>query len=44
VLRHCAARLEDFMVPKIVEFQASLPKTETGKISKRAIKVGAQEG
>jgi acyl-coenzyme A synthetase/AMP-(fatty) acid ligase len=44
VLRHCAAKLEDFMVPKIVEFQASLPKTETGKISKRAIKVGAQEG
>ncbi len=44
VLRHCQARLEDFMVPKIVEFQASLPKTETGKISKRAIRVGAQEG
>lgn len=44
VLRHCTARLEDFMVPKIVEFQASLPKTESGKISKRAIKVGAQEG
>ena len=44
VLRHCTARLEDFMVPKIVEFQASLPKTETGKISKRAIKVGALEG
>jgi amino acid adenylation domain-containing protein len=44
VLRHCAAKLEDFMVPKIVEFQASLPKTETGKISKRAIRVGAQEG
>ena len=40
VLRHCSAKLEDFMVPKIVEFQASLPKTETGKISKRLIKVG----
>ncbi len=37
VLRHCSARLEDFMVPKIVEFQASLPKTETGKVSKRLI-------
>jgi len=37
VLRHCAARLEEFMVPKLVEFQASLPKTESGKISKRAI-------
>jgi long-chain acyl-CoA synthetase len=43
VLRHCAANLEDFMVPKIVEFQDSLPKTESGKISKRAIRVGAQE-
>jgi long-chain acyl-CoA synthetase len=37
VLRHCRARLEDFMVPKIVEFAASLPKTESGKVSKRAI-------
>jgi len=37
VLRHCSARLEDFMVPKIVEFQESLPKTETGKVSKRLI-------
>jgi long-chain acyl-CoA synthetase len=32
VLRHCAARLEDFMVPKEVEFVASLPTTESGKI------------
>ena len=37
VLRHCAAKLEDFMVPKILEFHSSLPKTESGKISKRAI-------
>ena len=37
VLRHCSANLEDFMVPKIVEFCESLPKTETGKVSKRAI-------
>jgi long-chain acyl-CoA synthetase len=43
VLRHCSAKLEDFMVPKIVEIRASLPKTESGKISKRAIKLGAQE-
>jgi len=35
VLRHCAAHLEDFMVPKFVEFQAELPKTDTGKISRR---------
>jgi len=37
VLRHCSARLEDFMMPKLVEFRASLPKTESGKISKRLI-------
>lgn len=35
VIRHCAARLEDFMVPKSVEFRAELPKTDTGKISRR---------
>jgi acyl-CoA synthetase (AMP-forming)/AMP-acid ligase II len=37
VMRHCAARLEDFMVPKSVEFRSSLPKTTTGKISKREL-------
>jgi long-chain acyl-CoA synthetase len=37
VLRHCAARLEDFMVPKYVEFRAALPKTDTGKISRREV-------
>ncbi len=37
VLRHCAASLEDFMVPKIVEFRDALPKTESGKISRRLI-------
>jgi long-chain acyl-CoA synthetase len=30
----CSQNLEDFMVPKIVEFRESLPKTETGKIKK----------
>ena len=37
VLRHCASRLEDFMVPKVVEFRSSLPRTESGKVNKRAI-------
>lgn len=37
VLRHCATRLEDFMMPKIIEFRDSLPKTESGKISKRLL-------
>jgi amino acid adenylation domain-containing protein len=35
VLRHCARHLEDFMVPKLVEFRPALPKTDTGKVSRR---------
>jgi acyl-coenzyme A synthetase/AMP-(fatty) acid ligase len=34
VLAHCRAHLEDYMVPKVVEFCAELPKTSTGKIKK----------
>ena len=37
VLAHCAARLENFMVPKLIEFRASLPKTTTGKIDKKTL-------
>lgn len=37
VLRHCAQQLEDFMIPKVVEFRDDLPKTTTGKISKREL-------
>ncbi|AYC99489.1 class I adenylate-forming enzyme family protein [Neorhizobium sp. NCHU2750] len=32
ILRHCTAHLEDYMVPKSVEFRDALPKTSTGKI------------
>lgn len=32
ILRHCATNLEDYMVPKSVEFRDALPKTSTGKI------------
>jgi amino acid adenylation domain-containing protein len=35
VIRHCARHLEDFMVPKLVEFRPALPKTDTGKVSRR---------
>ncbi|MER8830207.1 AMP-binding protein [Mesorhizobium sp. M0938] len=35
VMRHCARHLEDFMVPKVVEFHRELPKTHTGKVSRR---------
>ncbi|MFA5901857.1 MAG: class I adenylate-forming enzyme family protein [Hyphomicrobium sp.] len=37
VVRHCARFLEDYMVPKFVEFRPSLPKTESGKISRRLV-------
>ncbi len=32
VQRHCAEHLEDFMIPKLVEFRDTLPKTASGKI------------
>ncbi|WEX74925.1 acyl--CoA ligase [Sinorhizobium numidicum] len=35
IIRHCVRHLEDFMVPKIVEFRTELPKTDTGKVSRR---------
>ena len=37
VVRHCAARLEDFMVPSIVEFRGALPKSENGKIARKEL-------
>jgi amino acid adenylation domain-containing protein len=37
VMAHCKRHLEDFMVPKHVEFCASLPKTDSGKIKKTAL-------
>jgi amino acid adenylation domain-containing protein len=37
IIRHCAKNLEDFMVPKMVEFRDELPKTESGKISRRLV-------
>jgi long-chain acyl-CoA synthetase len=34
VLAHCKRHLEDFMVPKQIEFREDLPKTSSGKIRK----------
>jgi len=33
----CAARLESFMVPREVVFKSELPRTATGKLSRRAL-------
>ena len=38
VLRFCKSHLEDFMLPKYIEFVQSLPKTTSGKI--RHVPVG----
>ena len=35
VQRHCARNLEDFMVPKYVEFMSSLPKSSNGKFQRK---------
>jgi len=45
LLRHCKEHLEDFMVPKYLEISQSMPKTGSGKISKRdlALASGAAE-
>jgi long-chain acyl-CoA synthetase len=43
VIRHCTRHLEDFMVPKMVEFRDALPKTESGKISRRLVAVDTLE-
>lgn len=37
VMRHCRARLEGHLVPRFVEFRASLPKTDSGKTWRRAL-------
>lgn len=37
VLAHCRRHLEDYMMPKYVEFRRELPKTTSGKIQKREL-------
>jgi len=38
VLKHCKKQLEEFAVPKVIEFRDSLPKTSSGKIDKLTLK------
>jgi long-chain acyl-CoA synthetase len=35
IIRHCAQRLEDFMVPQVVEFVRHAPTTDSGKLHRR---------
>ena len=37
IIKYCAAKLESFMVPKYVTIVPSLPRTDTGKISKTGL-------
>lgn len=38
VIKHCLAHIENFMAPKRVEFVSALPRTETGKVKKSALR------
>lgn len=38
LIKHCSHHLEDFMVPKHIEFLERLPKTDTGKIKRTGLK------
>jgi len=38
ILRHCATRLEDFMIPHAVDIIDELPKTGNGKVDKKKLK------
>ena len=37
IIAHCSRHLEDFMVPKIVEMRDALPKTSSGKTTKKEL-------
>jgi long-chain acyl-CoA synthetase len=37
ILRYCAKHLEEFMIPKLVEFRTSMPRTSNGKIDKKEL-------
>ncbi|CCQ10629.1 Long-chain-fatty-acid--CoA ligase [Pseudoalteromonas luteoviolacea B = ATCC 29581] len=38
IINHCRANLTNYKVPKFVEFRTELPKTNVGKILRRALK------
>ena len=37
VKKYCMENLEQFMVPKYVEFRKALPKSSHGKVDKKAL-------
>ena len=43
IKQYCTAHLENFMVPQQIEFRNKLPKTSSGKISKRIIESESED-
>jgi long-chain acyl-CoA synthetase len=43
LMRFCRERLANFKLPKVVEFRESLPRSRTGKVAKRELKVVESE-
>jgi acyl-coenzyme A synthetase/AMP-(fatty) acid ligase len=43
VIHWCSLKLENFMVPKFVDFEGEFPMTSTGKISKRELAMASAE-
>jgi acyl-CoA synthetase (AMP-forming)/AMP-acid ligase II len=43
ITRHCVRLLEDYMVPKVIEFRNALPKGDNGKISRRLVSAESSE-
>ncbi|MGL6028558.1 MAG: AMP-binding enzyme, partial [Legionella sp.] len=43
IIAHCREHLTAYKVPKIIEFYDELPKTNVGKILRRALKDDAKE-
>ena len=42
IIRYCVCRLEDHMVPRVVELVKELPRTESGKVNKGALLANAK--
>lgn len=42
IRRHCAAHLEDYMLPKLIEIRAELPKSDNGKLSRRLVSTAGE--
>ena len=44
ILAHCRARLSGYQVPRAVDFDPALPRTEAGKLARRGIRARYWQG